>query len=492
MTKGSRRLRKNSKGDPEKENYLHDETDEDRSSSPEKTTSTKALTFSEKRDMQRRTAEEKRRTKMKCHLCGQTGHVRRECPGIEDDGRGESKFTKSNGDAGATILKKKSSKKGARNRGRKQQSAKEGGGEEELCLPPGFDLKEEHSVVAAVGEIDDTEDETTPNSGEPFQFFDAGLDGMASVEYLRTGRGKKKLSLKDAVKEYESTMERVRNTSNFGACISRSYLKGGRPWTPETAVPFQLHHGELFFIVGLADSGSYNDDEGIMTGHLVEAVAQNESVVGLFADLDFSANVVSRPGTDQDSQLRRLRCTFNAAKDAGCPVQIRTLPSPPPADEDDESTHHTNNSSPYSEMIVELGKALVDATTSHLDLKIHLSCWTGKADHMTALLRTLPDNIWIGLDGTASFAKAKLAHECAFDVPLEKLLLETGSPGAIPSSVGKARGRDAFCHSGLIPFVAEAVAGCRSSEAVSVTAEMVARSASVNTRFLYPAISPVS
>lgn len=192
MTKGSRRLRKNSKGDPEKENYLHDETDEDRSSSPEKTTSTKALTFSEKRDMQRRTAEEKRRTKMKCHLCGQTGHVRRECPGIEDDGRGESKFTKSNGDAGATILKKKSSKKGARNRGRKQQSAKEGGGEEELCLPPGFDLKEEHSVVAAVGEIDDTEDETTPNSGEPFQFFDAGLDGMASVEYLRTGRGKKK------------------------------------------------------------------------------------------------------------------------------------------------------------------------------------------------------------------------------------------------------------------------------------------------------------
>eukprot|EP00585_Thalassiosira_rotula_P003014 CAMPEP_0196153930 /NCGR_PEP_ID=MMETSP0910-20130528/38078_1 /TAXON_ID=49265 /ORGANISM="Thalassiosira rotula, Strain GSO102" /LENGTH=95 /DNA_ID=CAMNT_0041417851 /DNA_START=111 /DNA_END=395 /DNA_ORIENTATION=+ len=95
-------------------------------------------------------------------------------------------------------------------------------------------------------------------------------------------------------------MERVRNTSNFGACISRSYLKCGRPWTPETAVPFRVHHGELFFIVGLTDSVSYNDDEETMSGNLVKAVAQNESVVGLFADLDFSANVVNRPGKDQD------------------------------------------------------------------------------------------------------------------------------------------------------------------------------------------------
>lgn len=33
---------------------------------------------------------QKRRSKMKCYICGQEGHVRRECPGIPDGGRGAS------------------------------------------------------------------------------------------------------------------------------------------------------------------------------------------------------------------------------------------------------------------------------------------------------------------------------------------------------------------------------------------------------------------
>jgi hypothetical protein len=45
----------------------------------------------------------------------------------------------------------------------------------------------------------------------------------------------------------------------------------------------------------------------------------------------------------------------------------------------------------------------------------------------------------------------------------------------------------AFCHSGWIPLVAEAIAGCK-AESSGVTAEVVARAASENTMELYPGI----
>eukprot|EP00947_MAST-08B_sp_MAST-8B-sp1_P006013 g6013.t1 len=34
--------------------------------------------------------KEKRKAKQRCHICGETGHVRRECPGVADGGRGQS------------------------------------------------------------------------------------------------------------------------------------------------------------------------------------------------------------------------------------------------------------------------------------------------------------------------------------------------------------------------------------------------------------------
>ena len=91
--------------------------------------------------------------------------------------------------------------------------------------------------------------------------------------------------------------------------------------------------------------------------------------------------------------------------------------------------------------------------------------------------------MWIGLDASVTFAKASVIHDCAFDLPLSKLVLETGSPETIPSIVTKAQGRDAFGHSGHLPFVAEAVAVKKKTE--GLTAENVARAASENTSALY-------
>ena len=187
-----------------------------------------AMDFAQRREAQRKAAAEKRRAKMKCHLCGELGHVRRECPGIADDGRGESRHKNAKGDRNARSKAKASDKKGARNRGRKSSSKKYDEARE-LVLPPGFEpwsvatdeTKEKHH-----GD-DDASDEDQPTS--PFQYFDAGCDPTATIEYLRSGRGKAKKSMKEAIEEYEGTISKAISESNYGGCIARCAIEADRP-----------------------------------------------------------------------------------------------------------------------------------------------------------------------------------------------------------------------------------------------------------------------
>jgi Tat protein secretion system quality control protein TatD with DNase activity len=115
-------------------------------------------------------------------------------------------------------------------------------------------------------------------------------------------------------------------------------------------------------------------------------------------------------------------------------------------------------------------------------IQLNLSCWSGSAEHMKMLLLEFPQHIWFGMDASVGFAKATHMHECAFDVSLSHLLLETGSPRTIPPIVGQVLGRDAFCHSGMIPLIAEAMAAHKKG---SHTAEDIGRAASINTVSLY-------
>ena len=116
-------------------------------------------------------------------------------------------------------------------------------------------------------------------------------------------------------------------------------------------------------------------------------------------------------------------------------------------------------------------------------LRIHLGCWSGTCDHMLLLLKAFPDTVYIGMNGSVGYAKSTIAHACAFDVPLDRLLLETDAPLATPAPVVSALGRAAYCHSGLVPFVAAAVS--EHKKAADVTAVDVARASSENTARLY-------
>jgi hypothetical protein len=88
---GKKHRRHRSQDDNEESNGDHHEESplSSSNSSPPKDLN---LGFAEKRELQRHAAAEKRRQKQKCYLCGKAGHVRRQCPGIVDDGRGMSRY----------------------------------------------------------------------------------------------------------------------------------------------------------------------------------------------------------------------------------------------------------------------------------------------------------------------------------------------------------------------------------------------------------------
>ena len=333
------------------------------------------MDFAQRREAQRKAAVEKRRAKMKCHLCGESGHVRRECPGIADDGRGESRHKNAKGDRNARSKAKASDKKGARNRGRKSSSKKYDEARE-LVLPPGFEpwsvatdeTKDKHH-----GD-DDASDEG--RSTATFQYFDAGCNPTATIEYLRSGRGKAKKSMKEAIEEYEGTINKVISESNYGGCIARCAIEADRPWQPQNASPISSQDASnTWFVLGF-DNAAECDGEA-----LSKAISSNKRrVVGAYADLDYRPATLEKKGMNADDQRIRLEATIKVAAEESVPIQVRTSPSPSTSNGDGDSS-----TSPYASVIVDLGKILLNAIGQYPTLKVHLSCWTGQSEHLAAL-----------------------------------------------------------------------------------------------------------
>ena len=427
MAKGKRRG--NRRGDSSSE---EEEGEEEASSK----TNSKAVDFKERRELQRHEAAEKRRAKQRCNLCGKLGHVRRSCPGFEDDGRGESKFTKSKGDTGAVSLKTSGKKQG------KQQDT----------MIPGLDLPDGFDPIGTTG-VDSTDDE------EQFLYYDAMCDGATTLQYLQTGRaGALFQKTKDeAVQEYKRILTKSAQISNFGGCLAQVYLKTNQSWTSEISPPLPWSEEEslpVYFIIGLNHGHDCLVEHRERSRAVLQAACENSRVVGLCAKLDYS-------DCNRDAQLARVHCTCEVAAQANLPVQIK-LGARTENEEEDMALADLQS-------ILEM----------YASLKVHLCSWSGQAADMMALLLRFPDRVWIGMDGAVSFSKATQAHECVFDVPLNSLLLETGS--GIPASVASALGRQAFPHSGLIPYVAAAVAKHKKY----ISPEQVAKAASENTIQLY-------
>ena len=160
------------------------------------------------------------------------------------------------------------------------------------------------------------------------------------------------------------------------------------------------------------------------------------------------------------------------AANANVPIQISISPS-------------VSDTEVRQVAVADLMETLNETIARHESLRVHLCCWSGSSVEMMNFLKVFPENIWVGMDASVGFVKMIHLHEAAFDVPLERLLLETHSPSTIPAVIGQAKGRDAFAHSGLIPYIAECIAK-QKPDSLEITSEIVGRAASVNTSVLYP------
>jgi Tat protein secretion system quality control protein TatD with DNase activity len=429
--------------------------------------------------------QSKSKKKNKCGICGTKGHDDDDCPNKATT----AAAAKNSGGAGSGISHKtsrKAAKKTSSSDLTDYSSEDANGPTTTLTLPLGFCTSETVTTVMA----------------DPFFFFDAGCDigGTLDALALQTSTGSKKTKVNTPVATYQAAI--AASASNYGGALCRQYLRPGRPWNKDASRNIEIKQADptTFFVIGLGprffleleEDGSdseqedvEDDSEGIDA--LIEAIETDDRVVGLFAKLDYSPDVLELPGHHKDTQLRRFRATCTAALHANVPIQCRVAPGP--TENDDDKTD------PYVMVVKDLAKLLLDSSTDgdksnpsqqqqQHQLRIHLASWNGKSQHMTSLLKAFPETLYVGMNASVGFTKSALAHECAFDVPMNRLLLETDAPYAIPTPVATAMGRAAFCHSGLVPFCAAAVAELKKMTEDDGVVQ-VARVAAANTVRLY-------
>ena len=181
------------------------------------------LSFRERAALRREASNAKRRAKMKCRLCGEVGHVRRECPGIPDGGSGESRY-KTKGGAGTGGAQRKDSSRGKKKKGARLRGQKRGARQDGDASDSGFVFPAAFGDVPGPGG-DRKDDNVIPAAAE-YPLIDCGTDISATLAHIEKIRSKKKRSDVDAVEEYKSLL-RSQTLPNYKGCVTRVTLLAG-------------------------------------------------------------------------------------------------------------------------------------------------------------------------------------------------------------------------------------------------------------------------
>ena len=119
----------------------------------------------------------------------------------------------------------------------------------------------------------------------------------------------------------------------------------------------------------------------------------------------------------------------------------------------------------------DLAEALQQAALPADTQGIHLVDYSGDLDFLVLRLMPAWPRMVIGFDGRLTFAKAEHLRGLLFDVPLERLLLQSRAPDFAPANLpGRAAERQAFSHSGMVPTIAAKVAELKGAELEDVMA----------------------
>ena len=414
----------------------------------------KKLSFKEQKELQRKQKEERRRAKQKCRLCGRAGHIRRECPGISDGGAGASKYKQK-----GKISTSKNSKRGSKHRGNKDNKdnpTNNASTSSSLAFPLDFT----------------TED---PNNDNYFPMIDCGTNVASTIAHITSlQRGM------DAKRTYASMLS-GQTCPYYSGVISQYMVPKARPWNIGGPHWLKQVDARVFFVVGV----DVHIDP-VLVPDMLKDILSDPCVVGLYVVLEYENAELE----DKQLQMARLKSMCVAAQEHQVPLQVHIAGAPKPAPvatltmpAGPTTPINQEPDDPYLEAMKALVQQLL--TCANNDLALHLSSWCGHCDAMMKLLQAFP-SMMIGMHGGVSFTKATALHACAYDVPLDRLLLETGLPQYIPAQVSKRLGREAINHSGLLPFVAEAIATHKTTKHCVVKGIDVARASSKNSLTMYP------
>jgi Tat protein secretion system quality control protein TatD with DNase activity len=437
-------------------------------------------------------ATSKKKKHQKCSLCEEKGHDAADCPRVVGP-------VKNSGGAGSGRSHKTTARaaKGGNESATLTDNNNDADGST-LPLPPGF----YNSLTALLQRDDDapplTDTATSTTTDYPV-LFDAGCNVAEALDVIAQLKKSKSAT---STTTYRQALAQ-QSALPYGGCLVRHMLKAGKSWNGQGAAIQWIKEADphLYFVVGVGptfgvsskatdasdDEDSETDDEeanDVPTSReddmeaavdaLTDALEDDETVVGVYGKLDYRPEVLSRgAGYDRAAQLVRFRATCRAARLAGVPMQCRVAPGA-----SETTTTAEGEEDAYVSVVRDLAKVLVESSAANDkdknegdsgDLKIHLVSWNGTCAHMVKLLAAFPETLFVGLNASTGYTKATQLHACAFDVPLDRLLLETDAPQAIPAPVA-AQSKTAFCHAGLIPWVAAAVAQHKAPTAVAVAA----------------------
>lgn len=513
MGKKYRRNRNNSKGgDDDLENNPHGEDDGNGHIDLSNTKSFNELTFAEKREFRQKQAACKRKAKQQCFLCGQWGHVRRECPGIADDGRGMSRY-KGKSDPKGEKLKREQEKE---RKDREHQQTEVG---DRIYEASFFKMVEFPEGFTYPPEDYEEPDEILvhhPDKYIPHNFFDPHCCVLESIAYIQTERAKKSknkkqnyqksnadkkyeekalsaLSNSTAIREYKTIWDHALLKTNLSGVIVPTTVQMVRAWrnplswldsdgSDEYVEVSQQQDKRprkvpICFALGLASTVPCSTEaEQIDAKHLLlKTIEANGPREGLSNPIEALCVILdyTKPKRTRENQRKRLECLLEVSQETCRTLQVQVLPGIPHELVNlDASVSGTD----YAQALIDFQATLAqhlervksDASNSLSSstpkglLQVHLIGWQGRSDHTLSLLKIfapkgpLPCNLFIGLDPTITFLKATHLHELAFEIPIDRLVLETSQ--IIPSPITKRLGRHAAPHAAWWPFVAEAVA----------------------------------
>mmetsp|Transcript_48190 Transcript_48190/g.92120 ORF Transcript_48190/g.92120 Transcript_48190/m.92120 type:complete len:428 (+) Transcript_48190:148-1431(+) len=172
--------------------------------------------------------------------------------------------------------------------------------------------------------------------------------------------------------------------------------------------------------------------EEVVQDRLEEWVeASRASLVGLAGGLDYSGGPGCREA-DKPAQIKAFAKVVSLAVKFSLPLMLF-------------SSHAEQD------LVQVLQKSSLPT-----DWKIHLASYTGDNDFLVLQIMRQYPNMYVGFDGRVTFSKAEHLRRLMFEIPLERLILQTSSPEYVPSTLPvAAANKDASSHPGMLPAIAK-------------------------------------